>query len=104
VSVVPEVAASLKTPKCQSAELVEVLALTASPTSVRSSEPVECHSATVDASKSISYAKLCQVSSAQSKVFWLVPPTYQANWSPAPEPYFNSVKWLSLVFTMSAPT
>ncbi|CDM33211.1 unnamed protein product [Penicillium roqueforti FM164] len=88
---------SLNSPTCQSAEFVEVDALTADTTCVRSSDPSDAHSPTVFASKSISYAKLYHCPAFRSVSQCDTPPTYQRSALSSPEaplrvPYLSSVK------------
>jgi len=100
-----ELPGSLRTPKCQSSPLDEVLAEIGATTWTRSSEPVECQKPTVLAEKSISYATLCHVSVSRVAlqcVTWL---TIHFNVgsdvpeAPLKRPYFISVKWLSKKLT-----
>ena len=91
---------NLSCPTCQSAEFVEVDALTALTTCLSSSEPVEAQSPTVLALKSMSYAKLYHVLASNSVDHCVTPPTSQRKRlsvvpdSPEIKPYLISVKWL----------
>lgn len=87
-------------PMCQSAEFVDVDALTGATTCTRSSPPVDCQSATVLALKSMSYAKLYQVSGTSSVLHCVFELTsHRSRLSVVPDspeirPYLISVKWL----------
>ena len=93
---------SRSSPTCQSAELVEVDALTPVTTAVNGSEPLLAHSPTVLASKSIPYAKLYQLPASSCVDHFVVPSTHQRRVlsslaeSPLSRPYFSSVKWFCM--------
>lgn len=87
-------------PMCQSAEFVDVDALTGATTCTRSFPPVDCQSATVLALKSMSYAKLYQVSGTSCVLHCVFELTSHRRRlsvvpdSPEIRPYLISVKWL----------
>jgi hypothetical protein len=74
--------------------LVDVLAETGSTTSSSGSPPVDVYRDTVEASKSMPYAKLYHAPASSSTLQWDLPPAYQVREVPSEPPYFSSVKWL----------
>jgi len=83
----------LRTPTCQSALLVEVLAAVLALMRTRGSEPVEPQRPTVLLLKLMSYAKLYQTPAVKGVLHWDCPPMHQLRAEVSePIPTFNSVK------------
>lgn len=90
---------SLNSPTCQSWELVDVAALTGCTTCCSGSDPLDAQSPTVCASKSMSYAKLYQLSGTSWVDHCVADCTHQRSVlseavCPLSVPYLISVKWL----------